>query len=560
MHWNWTPAHALWMVILIGTVFRLIAAAMTGLGIGESYYLASAQTFALSYYDQPPLSLWIIGAWSKLVGAHSNFLLRLPFIAMFAGVTYLMAVLTERLSRNAWAGVWAAFFLNLSPVFTWSAGVWLQPDGPLIVLWLAAAIFAWDVSQAWIKGEKSSCLSDNNALKMGAILGLLFLCKYHALLFVLGCLIFVLMTIGIRSWLRSRFLWIGLAVAIAFFLPVLFWNAGREWASFAFQGTRGIGRTMHVDWLLKNIGGQMLWVGPWIWLPLIFLFYRAARRGSTDQAAWFCVCGSVLPIVLFTAVSLWAPVGNHFHWQAPGYLMLFPLLGCAAARGGENLFSLSNSRWKRYGVVCALLAVLSLGGIITHAATGWAWPVLQRVGIALSEESEDPTLELLDWKPLEEYLRSRGWWLRLTESAAAAQAGEIAFDARDENLPLVRLFLAAPRWHVAGKISRAVRARVPVVCLDEDPRNLAQSAPQALWRGADALIILPGKRYVEMLEVYRQLFQSVEWTGAVPLVRGGRIVDWLQVYEAQNFRRFAPWPKWAQSQRSGWRVMCKERK
>src|SRR5689334_8546340 len=48
----------LWTIVL-GTVIRVATAAIYGFGNGEGYYLATARHLALSYFDQPPLSLWI---------------------------------------------------------------------------------------------------------------------------------------------------------------------------------------------------------------------------------------------------------------------------------------------------------------------------------------------------------------------------------------------------------------------------------------------------------------------------------------------------------------------
>jgi hypothetical protein len=181
-------------------------------------------------------------------------------------------------------------------------------------------------------------------------------------------------------------------------------------------------------------------------------------------------------------------------------------------------------------------------GVVAHAANGWAWPVMQRLGVSLPEESEDPTLELVDWKNLQPWLEARGYWERLKLSAMVCGAGT----PQRDNCKVHYLFLAAPRWHVAGKVARAVGCRVPVVCLHEDPRNLAQIAPQTLWLGGDALIVFPPGRYGEMLMRYDTLFDSVQFIEAVPITRGGRMVDVLEIYLGKNFRAPHAWPAWAQ--------------
>lgn len=110
-------------------VLRVGLALTVGLGVDESYSLANARDLSLSYFDHPPLHLWIAHASGILLGYGR--LARLPFIVMFAGTTWMMFRSTERLFGSA-AGVWAALALNLAGFFTVAAGEWILPDGPLM--------------------------------------------------------------------------------------------------------------------------------------------------------------------------------------------------------------------------------------------------------------------------------------------------------------------------------------------------------------------------------------------------------------------------------------------
>ncbi len=61
--------------------------------------------------------------------------LRLGFIALFAGSTWLMARLTSRYYGPR-AGVLAALALNATGYFGMAVGTIAQPDGPLLFFWL----------------------------------------------------------------------------------------------------------------------------------------------------------------------------------------------------------------------------------------------------------------------------------------------------------------------------------------------------------------------------------------------------------------------------------------
>ena len=77
---------------------------------------ATRATLALGYFDHPPLHVWMAWAAVRLFGSEAPIVVRLPFILLFAGSTWLMYDLTARLFGER-AGVWAAA-LDLAPMFT----------------------------------------------------------------------------------------------------------------------------------------------------------------------------------------------------------------------------------------------------------------------------------------------------------------------------------------------------------------------------------------------------------------------------------------------------------
>ena len=111
------------LVLIIVTFFdRLLIAAYTGLGNGESYYFRGAIHLDWSYFDQPPLFFWIGGASIRLFGL-TNFGLRFPDVLMFAGTSWLLFALSRKLF-NAAAGFWAVTVMNLSALFTVGVACW----------------------------------------------------------------------------------------------------------------------------------------------------------------------------------------------------------------------------------------------------------------------------------------------------------------------------------------------------------------------------------------------------------------------------------------------------
>src|ERR1044071_1923316 len=234
-------AATLWL-IAVTAVLRIAAGAGVGLGVGESYYFSSALHPSPGYFDQPPLANLLGTLMLRLTGHVSGLVLRAPFIAIFAGTTWLMFVLGRRL-YGAWAGFWAALLLNLAPVFSVSVGIFFQPDGPLMFFWLASV---WCLIHVLLDEPVHHALGWWSAA--GVMLGLAMLSKYSALFLVAGAGLFILARKDQRRWLTHPGPWIALGIAALLFVPVLVWNAHHRWISFLWQGQRGVAyHGVHLD-------------------------------------------------------------------------------------------------------------------------------------------------------------------------------------------------------------------------------------------------------------------------------------------------------------------------
>ncbi|MFO0946553.1 MAG: glycosyltransferase family 39 protein [Planctomycetota bacterium] len=133
------PETGVGLIIVLGGIFRLLAAYAVGLGYGESYHFSCAIRPNLSYFDHPPMAVWLSALSMKFLQSVGPVAIRLPFILMFAGTTWMMFLLGRRLF-SPWAGFYAALLLNLSAVFTLSVASFLQSDGPLMFFWMACVL------------------------------------------------------------------------------------------------------------------------------------------------------------------------------------------------------------------------------------------------------------------------------------------------------------------------------------------------------------------------------------------------------------------------------------
>ena len=480
---EWTPARTVIALIVVTACIRLVAAAVLGLGVDESYTVGNARTLAWSYVDYPPLHVWLVGVWSWFWGSESAIVVRLPFILLFAGSTWLMFRMTARLFDET-AGLWAAVLLNVMPVFTLPHASWVLPDGPLAFFSLGAAYVT--ASLLFDGTERKASVA--RWLLAGFLTGLALLCKYHAAFLVLGIFVFLLTTPDKRRLLATKGPWLAAAAVLVMSPPVLIWNAQHGWIGVSFQAKR-VHSFMHPDVLrmLSYAGEQALYLAPWLFLPLAFVLGRALWRGPSAQRSWFLALIAVGPIVFFTAASLFAR--GLPHWPMPGWLFAIPLLGAETA-----LLAQRHGRLVRYGVAATgALIFVALVLVASEGATGWL------VSSPTAEAAQsDPTLEMLNWTEVKQVLAQR----ELLNGGTAAIAGT--------------------NWIEAGKLNYAVGSDIPVLCLCADPQQFRYSRNVSDFAGQTVMVIQSRDRLSKSRALLAKQFRQLQPLAGITLHRANR--------------------------------------
>ena len=490
------------VIIAVFTALRLVLAAAIGLGIDEAYSVSSARELALSYYDHPPLQYWIAHFFLPLLG--DGRAARLPFIALFAASSWLLYRLTQVLF-GARAGVIAVLALNVSGIFTVAVGGWVLPDGPLAFALLGTAL---TLARLLFEGPVTRARALSLWLHTGVWLGVALLAKYHAVLFALGLLLFLVSVRSRRYLLRDPGPWLAALVTLVIATPVLVWNGRHHWASFAYQLGRGAVSGLHPKYLVANILGQAIWILPWIFVPLVLAGWRALRAGPAAERSWLCVCLALPTIVLFTVVPLFGQLGLP-HWQMPGWLMLYPVLGDYGARLVPPV------RLRRFAIACVVLVVALGGAAATETTTGFGRTLTPKLFAR-----GDATLGALDWSQLPPELAARG---------------------------LLRpgVFVITTSWIYAGKIDQALHGRVPIVVFGNNPKQYALRYQPQGFIGRDALVVGPVDSMAGVLQELQPYFDSIEEQPPVALGRRGLKEIELRLLLARRLRAELPWPDWA---------------
>lgn len=474
-----TPRRALWLLIVVSTALRLLWAAVLGAGNDEAYHYLYAVHPDLSYFDHPPMIMVIEQFGRLLIGGVDLFSHRLGFVLLFAGSTWVLFKWTARWYGER-SGFYAALALNVTAYYTAAAGAFVLPDGPFLFF---ALLTLWGLSEALV-GQPGKLWP---WVWVGLAWGGALLSKYHAALLPAGTLLYVLITPTVRRCLLSPGPYLAVGIGFIAFAPVVIWNAENGWASFAFQGNRALGMQFRPESVLMTVGGQALYLFPWIWLALLAVLVGQIRAGKQAGLERLASCLALVPLGFFLAVSCVRM--NLPHWSLIGFIPLFPALG----HRWSELMGTKPWQTRRRLIAGSVVTVLAAVVIVAQAQLG------------IVKVDKDPTLETSGWTSVAKELDKRGL---LNEPGT---------------------FLFTDHWYESGQLAFAVRNRCPVLCYNTDARGFAYWTSPEDWVGHDGLFVCVGERPYDPA-AYGRYFTSIEMAAEFPMTRNGDEVRRVRVY------------------------------
>ena len=458
--------------VLVITLVRLVWACALGFGIDESYTIGQSRFLALSYFDHPPLHYWIAHAAGVLFGW--SWAVRIPTVLLFAATSWSIFCLTERLFSGV-AAVFSVLFLNLSLFFLVSAGAWIVPDGPLLFFLACAAQVMARILFPSPEEEEPSMVW---WILAGGLFGLAGLAKYSALFTLAGLVFFVIATRH-RRQLSTAGPYVACLVGLVVISPVLVWNVQHDWASLRFQAGRG--NPQFSPWAFaRMVLGQIVWLGPWIAIPLMQSAVHALRKGRTEKEL-FCLALAVPAIGYTTLQALWSGTGLP-HWPMPGWLFIFPLLGARMSHRVRPCI--------RYAIATSVLTLALLAVAAVFGASG----ALHRLASSL----HDPTEDLVDWSPVAKVLTP----LKIGMPDGPAVAG---LD-----------------WTEAGKLDLAVGDIAPVIALGRDKRGFGTRSDPRLAGRQGLVIVASENAWAKKGKALSCLPQDPQPIARLPVGRAGQ--------------------------------------
>jgi Dolichyl-phosphate-mannose-protein mannosyltransferase len=290
------------LVALATTVLfiHLMTSGRYGFHRDELATLDDARHLAWGYVAYPPITPFFGWISLKLFGES------LTGFRLFAAASTSVAVILTGLMARELGGKTGAQALAASAAipFALGAGSLMQYVSFDYLAWVACSYFFVLL-----------CKSRDPRwwLAIGGCIGLGMLTKYSMLVFALAIATAVLFT-DLRTHLRSKWLWLGVAASILIFLPNLIWQIQNNFVSLDFlrhihERDVRIGRTQN---FLPDQLELTLFTLPLAILGLFF--YLASKTGRTFRAAGYLY---VIPLITFLVAK------GRGYYLAPAYPVLY---------------------------------------------------------------------------------------------------------------------------------------------------------------------------------------------------------------------------------------------
>ncbi len=394
-----------------------------GLFHDELYYWAGAQRLGLGYVDHPPLAPWLLAASTAVLG-EGRLAFRLPPALCFAATVLLTGAMAQRLGAGRFGQALAGLGVAVMP-FSLILFSFYSVNAFELLLWTATCFLLVELIRT---GDARLWLG------IGALAGIGLLNKHTFALLGVGLAVGLVAT-PLRAQLRSRWLWLGGAVALLLALPNLVWNAQHDWPSLAFYRSRpavdlpaSLGEALELQILGANPANLL------IWLPgvLSLLLSRRLRLYRPLGIAF---------VALFVVILLSG------HRRADRIAGSYPVVLAA----GATFWDQWRGRGHRDVRVALFGVLLAFGAFVLPASL----PILSPPAVAKYFEAigEKPEVEVSDvGQAIPLFFAGRLDWERFADEVAAAWETVPAAERE-------RAAILAPHWVFASVLEYYGRDR-----------------------------------------------------------------------------------------------------
>ena len=310
----------------------------------ETYYWMMSKHLSLSYFDIPPVAVYMIWVSTTLFGDGEMFV-RLPAIFSFSIALLYIYHLTKEV-YNKESAFFTLVLISFLPYI--QTGLFMiTTDAPFFMFWSMGLYYGHKLFQ-------TQMLKDY--IILGAIIGLGLSSKYSMVLFIGGIGLYALIYAP-KVLFHPYTLYTTLFATIGF-LPVIIWNYQLDWQALIFRYNFGSTSTYEISSVgIKDFwGGIVLLATPIVFLYGLSVFYK--RNFSKSEK--FILFMGVLFLGFFFYKALFKSMA--LNWISPGVITLSIIVIARMVQNHKKIYYLSTITAFMFLLILKLPDQLGLSG------------------------------------------------------------------------------------------------------------------------------------------------------------------------------------------------------
>lgn len=361
---------------LVAVIFHIALNGQYGFHRDELDFIMNARRLDWGYVSYPPITPFFARIGLEIFGESLRGLRVLPAIAQGAAMI-LAGLMARDMGGKRSAQILAAFTVFIAPMSLF---------GGTVIMYFAFD-YLWWVLVAFFMVRLLATDDPRYWLGIGAGIGLGMMTKYTMAFFVVGLIVAVLVTPA-RKYLRTKWLYLGAALALLIFLPNLIWQIQHDFISLEYLASI---HARDVSWGRGNdfLSEQLFLTTNSFSIPLwtvglsLCLFSASMKRFRT--LSW---------MFLVTFVLFLINQGRGYY-TGPAYVMLMAA-GCVWF---ESWFERLGGKKRQlgYGVLWTMQVLGGLIGVILMKPIG---AINSTLWDFRSDVSGDLFVEMVGWEDL----------------------------------------------------------------------------------------------------------------------------------------------------------------
>ncbi len=306
------------LLAVLKFAFHLLFASNYGYFRDELYYIACSKNLAFGYVDQPPFAPFML-AISRALFGESLIAIRLFSALAVSGVVFLSGLCAKEMGGGKFPQILTAVVVFLAPVLA-AMGSFYSMNSFDHLFWIALIyIFIRIINTG---NQKLWVL-------FGIIAGIGLLNKISVFFLLFGLAVGIILTGNFLNNIKSKYIWVGKALAILIFLPHVIWQIANGFPTLEFMRNAALYKNAPIS-PLEFMAGHIMDMNPFYY-PLILFglwFFIFSKKGKPYKAlGWM-----YLALLVFFMVTK-----AKTYYFAPAYPVLFAggsvLVGCLIGEG-----------------------------------------------------------------------------------------------------------------------------------------------------------------------------------------------------------------------------------